>query len=148
MTRLQTLLISAGLLAAVGCRTCEERSTLFPRLRGSNDEQYAKHLREQLPPAVATSTPCLPCSGVGMTYPSGTTLGMPTVVGGSGYAMPTGYSSPPVLNTPIYPSGTGTPYLPKRDDELPLPGEYSRPGAAETGRSTAPKPPSTLPSGK
>lgn len=144
MTRLHTLLIFAGLLAAVGCRSFEDRPALFPRLR-NGDDQYASRLREQPPPI--TANPCLPCAGMGTAYPSGMTLGMPTVVGG-GYTMPTGFSSQPMLGTPIYPSGNGTPYLPKRDDELPLPGEYSRPGAAEAGRGTAPKPPNSLPVGK
>jgi len=151
MTRLHKLLIFAGLLAAVGCRTFEDRPALFPRLRNAVDEDraYADRLRDRYnqPPAVAATNPCLPCAGMGGTYPSGMTLGMPTVVGG-GYTLPTGFSSQPMLGPPTYPNGEGMPYRPRRDDELPLPGEYSRPGAAETGRNIAPKPPGSLPTGK
>ena len=104
-------------------------------------------------PIAPTSGGCVPCGGgySSPIYPSGgTTLGggygygssMP-VVNGS-YGIPTGYSSVPsygsmpsyssgpVLGTPVYPNGSGSPYRPQRDDELPLPGGYSQPGAVET----------------
>ncbi len=123
-----------------------------------------------------TSGSCVPCGG-GYTSPiygGGTTLGggygygssMPTMNGGGygygnsmpttggSYGIPTGYSSAPsyssgpVLGTPVYPSGNGSPYQPRRDDELPLPGGYSQPGAVEMGRGVAPRPPGSLPTGK
>lgn len=164
MSRVPTLLLLAGLFAAVGCRTFDDRAALFPRLRDAvdrDDDRYAgrgpyTHIPYNTP---AASTTCLPCAGGGMTYPGGgMTLGMPTVVGG-GYATPMTYSPGvtypsgsyplgPTLGTPVYPSGSGQPYRPTRDDELPLPGGYSQPGAAEMGRSVAPKPPASLPTGK
>lgn len=168
MPRTLTFLLLAGVLAAAGCRTFEERAGLLPRLRDAIDPDdnhrqpyyryadrgspYSNVPYSHTPEAVAGS--CLPCSGMaGTTYPGGMTLGMPTVVGG-GYAAPMTYSpvptysSGPVLGTPTYPNGEGTPYRPRRDDELPLPGGYSQPGAAEMGRGVAPKPPTGLPTGK
>jgi hypothetical protein len=149
MRRTLTLLSLAGLLAAAGCRTCDDRPGLFGRLRGDAHDD-ARQADRGPPPHIpyqpVSPAGCLPCSG-GTVYPAGTTLGMPTVVGG-GYATPTGYPVVPGLATPAYPSGDGTPYRPRRDDELPLPGGYSQPGAAEMGRGTAPKPPGTLSGGK
>jgi hypothetical protein len=149
-------LLLAALLAAVGCRTFDDRGVLFPRLRDAadrDDDRYADRFRDRytLPAATATN-PCAPCSG-GTIHPGGMTLGMPTVVGG-GYAVPMTYSpggtypSGPTLGPPVYPSGSGQPHRPTRDDELPLPGGYSQPGAVEMGRSVAPKPPGSLPVGK
>jgi hypothetical protein len=100
-----------------------------------------------IPYQPATAGGCVPCSGGGVYTGGGTTLGMPTV-GGGGYAAPTGYTVPSGLGQPVYPSGDGSPYRPRRDDELPLPGGYSQPGAVEMGRGTAPKPPVTLSGGK
>lgn len=151
MPRHLTLLLLAGGLLAAGCRTFEERAGLFPRFRDAIDPDanhrqpdYRFGDRYARPPAVA-GDPCLPCAG-GVGYPvGGLTGGVP---GYGGYAAPVVYPGQPQLGTPIYPNGEGTPYRPRRDDELPLPGEYSRPGAAETGRPTAPKPPGNLPTGK
>ncbi|MCU0706169.1 MAG: hypothetical protein MUF18_19570 [Fimbriiglobus sp.] len=171
MSRLCPLVLLA-ILAAGGCRSFEERPALFPRLRDAldgerDDDRYADRFRDRytLPPAVATNNSCLPCSGGG--YPSGLTLGTPTVIGG-GYALPTGYSSPmayssgpvtysgttvpayssgPILGQPVYPSGPGNTFRPRRDDELPAPGGYSTPGATDVNRSVAPRPPG-LPVGR
>jgi hypothetical protein len=160
MPRIPTLLLLAGALAAVGCRTFEDRAGLFPRLRDrldpdddhrQPDYRFADrgpytHIPYQQPYPSATAGGCVPCSG-GAVYPGGgMTLGTPTV--GGGYAMPLGYTHPPGLGQPVYPSGDGSPYRPRRDDELPLPGGYSQPGAVEMGRGTAPKPPGTLAGGK
>jgi hypothetical protein len=173
MTRLPTILLCAAVLAAVGCRAFEERAGLFPRLRDAVDpdanhrQPYYRYADRGSPysdlpyshtpyqPAVIGGS-CLPCSGVG-SYPGGTTLATPAVIGG-GYAVPTTYSpspsypsgssSGPVLGTPTYPNGEGSPYRPRRDDELPQPGGYSQPGAAEMGRGVAPKPPTSLPTGR
>jgi hypothetical protein len=166
MPRTRTFLLLAGVLAAAGCRTFDDRAAVFPRLRDAIDPDdnrrqfddryagrgpYTNVPYSHTPEAVAGS--CLPCSGVGTTYPGGMTLGMPTVVGG-GYAVPMTYSSGPVypagpvLGAPTYPNGEGIPVRPRRDDELPAPGGYSQPGAAEMGRSVAPKPPTGLPTGK
>ena len=178
MPRLCTLLLICVSLAAVGCRSFEENAGLFPRLRDRLDpdadhrQPYYRdgdrHASAPAPtPAIApTSAGCVPCGGYSSPINpyGGMTLGTPTVVGGGygysmpmvtgGYGIPTGYSSGPsyssgpVLGTPIYPGGTGSPYQPRRDDELPLPGGYSQPGAVEMGRGTAPKPPASLPTGK
>lgn len=174
MTRLTRLLLIAVALAAVGCRSFEGNAGLFPRLRDRLDPD-ADHrqpyyrggdsLASAPKNAIAPNGGCVPCGGY--TSPispyGGMTLGMPNDLSGYGYAMPavgggygvpTGYpavpsySSGPMLGTPVYPSGDGTPYRPRRDDELPPPGGYSTPGAAETGRSLAPKPPGSLPTGK
>lgn len=140
MPRYLTFLLLAGGLFAAGCRTCDDRPALFPRLRDTfdrDDERFADRFRDRYPLPAATA-PCVPCGG-GMGYPVGGLTG--------GTPMYGGYPGVPQLGTPIYPSGDGTPYRPRRDDELPLPGEYSRPGAADTSRGVAPKPPSSLPTG-
>lgn len=149
MRRTLTSLSLSAVLVAAGCRTCDDRPGLFGRLRGDahDDQRMAdRGPYSHIPYQPASAGGCVPCSGGGV-YPGGTTLSMPTVVGG-GYAMPTGYTTVPGMGQPVYPSGDGTPLRPRRDDELPLPGGYSQPGAVEMGRGTAPKPPVTLPTGK
>lgn len=160
MPRIPTLLLLAGAIAAGGCRTFEERAGLFPRLRDridpdadhrQPDYRYADrgpytHIPYQQPYQPATGGGCVPCSG-GAVYPGGMTMGMPSGVSG-GYTVPGGYTTMPGLGTPVYPPGDGSPYRPRRDDELPLPGGYSQPGAVEMGRGSVPKPPGTLPTGK
>lgn len=136
MPRHLTLLLLAGGLLAAGCRTCDDRAGLFPRSGAA---------RPALPPATMND-PCVPCASGGGYPVGGLTGGTPTY--GGGFVTPSVYPGRPQLGTPTYPNGDGTPYRPWRDDELPLPGEYSRPGAAETGRGTAPKPPGSLPTGK
>jgi hypothetical protein len=173
MTRSHSFLLIAVALAAVGCRSFEERAGLFPRLRDRIDpdddhrQPYYRgddRLASAPKNAIAPTGNCVPCGGYSSPINpyGGMTLGSPTVLGGGyatpavsgGYGIPTGYSSGPsyssgpVLGTPIYPSVDGGPYRPRRDDELPQPGGYSQPGAAEMGRSTAPKPPGSLPTGK
>ena len=164
------LLAALAALAAVGCRSFEERAGLFPRLRDRLDPDPDHRMEDyrltRMPPASVThptnptyltSGGCVPCGGgySSPMYAGGTTLGgyaMP--VTGGGYAVPMGYtgvpsySTGPVLGTPVYPSGDGSPYRPRRDDELPQPGGYSTPGAAEMGRNVAPKPITSLPVGK
>lgn len=140
MPRHLTLLLLAGGLLASGCRTCDDRHALFPRMR----DALARDDRPAIPPTPLATDPCLPCAGGGGYPVGGLTGGVPY----GGYATPVVYPGPPQPGTPAYPNGPGQPYRPGRDDELPLPGEYSRPGAAETGRPTAPKPPASLPTGK
>lgn len=145
MPRHLCLLLLLGGLAAAGCRTCNDRAALFPRQNNAVaglQDSYADRFRDRYALPAATD-PCLPCSGLAGGYPTaGLAYGSPAVYGG--YAVPATYSSTPGLGVPVYPSGNSVPVSPRRDDELPLPGEYSQPGAVEQGR-IAPKPASSLP---
>ncbi len=147
------------LISSVGCSTCGDRKPLFPRLNeffnGKDDRELPS--RRPLPPeryddrygyapmSTANPTNCAPCdagNGVVMNNSYGNMpVGVPL---GSSVLMP-GYSGggslgTPQLSAPVMPRGSGM----NPDNELPNPGGYSSVSPAEVGRSTAPKPLTTL----
>jgi len=151
MRRSSTLNIAALVLSvAIGCQTCGERRTLFPRLRDAFDRDEAERERppERDPNLVRRTIPndcdCGPAGGTGVYAGA---VGPGYIAGPVG--IPTGYGNAPVLGAPIMigPIGPGTPVSPGTprgpDNELPPPGTYSPMRGAETGFS-APKPTSNL----
>jgi hypothetical protein len=142
------------LLVGTGCSTCGERKPLFPRLHDYfNGDDRDPPSRRTAPPAeryddrfgyapvTPASNDCLPCAtgggGVMMSngfgnMPMGTTVLLPGTSS-------SGMLSTPHLSAPVMPRGYGSP-----ENELPQPGNLSTVNPAETGRSVAPKPPTTL----
>jgi hypothetical protein len=143
------------LLTGIGCSTCGERKPLFPRLHDYfNGDDRDPPSRRTAPPAeryddrfgyapiAPSSTNCLPCStggGVVMGNSYGNmTVGTPVILPGTSSS--SGMLSTPTLSAPVMPRG----YTSSPENELPQPGNLSHVTPAEMGRSTAPKPPTTL----
>ena len=140
------------LLGSVGCNTCGERKPLFPRMNQffKGDDRELPSQRP-LPPEryddrfgyapITTSNPancatCAATTGVVLNNGYGNMpLGTSVIVPGSG-----GMLGTPQLSAPVMPRGIGT----SPENELPSPGGFSNVTPAEMGRSTAPKPPTTL----
>jgi hypothetical protein len=155
MLRQLVWIVPVLLLCGVGCHTCGDRKPLFPRLhefftgddreltssRPMPPERYDDRLA-YLPGSPQNCTSCAPSSGVVLNnsygnMPMGVPMGTSYVVPGTGSG---GMLGTPQLSAPVMPRGYGT----SPENELPNPGGFSNVTPAEMGRSTAPKPPTTL----
>lgn len=156
MLRQLVWIVPVLLLCGVGCHTCGESKPLFPRLHDYfNGDDRELPSRRPTPPeryddrfgyapmAPTMDATCAPCAAGAGTMVNNGYGNLPTGVPmGTSYIVPgnSGMLRTPQLSAPIMPRGYGT----SPENELPTPGGYSNVTPAEMGRSTAPKPSTSL----